>query len=275
VAAATHEQAVASLLARPDSVRSVQQPIVSLESGVCSGYSAVVRIAEWVGRESGPWFEAAADAGLTGPLAGLALQSCLRARATMPGDRFLVAEISGRVLTTAPVMSVLDGEDDVADIMLMLTGDPGPGSGPILHDLRGRGLRFVASCGLAGLDDLEALTAWGPEVLRLPSRLVRGLAEDPVRQRLVALVVDLADELSQGSGGVIADEVETLAEISALRDLGVRWAQGWLLGRHRAGFAPPAIDLQDWISGLGPPLRSDDTGSLPRADGSAAVLSYP
>jgi EAL domain-containing protein (putative c-di-GMP-specific phosphodiesterase class I) len=253
VAAASYAESVAALLARPDSIRSVQQPVVSLQTGQCAGWSAVVRIADWVGRESGPWFEAAASAGLSGPLAGLALQACLRARATMPGDRFLVTEVSGRVLTADQVMSVLDSEDDVADIMLTVTGPLGPGAAEVGRNLRARGLRLAASCGDAGLDDLEALTAWGPQVLRLPARLVRGLAQDPLRQRLVALVVDLADDLAddrngdEPRGGVLAEDVETLTEILALRDLGVRWAQGWLLGRPRAGFAPPAIDLQDWL----------------------------
>jgi EAL domain-containing protein (putative c-di-GMP-specific phosphodiesterase class I) len=248
--AGSEQEAVASLLARPDAVRSVQQPVVDLRTGLCAGYSGVVRIAEWVGRESGPWFRAAADAGLRDELAGLALQACLRARATMPGERFLITELSGQVLAAEPVACVLADQDDVADVVLSLTGELGPGALAEIERWRTRGLRFAATAGSAGLADLEALTGWRPEVVRLPARLVRGLPGDPLRQRLVALVVGLTADLGVASadGGVLAEDVETLAEVTALRDLGVRWAQGWLVGRLRAGFAPPAVDLQDWLT---------------------------
>ena len=57
---------------------------------------------------------------------------------------------------------------------------------------------------------------------------------------MVRNVVDLAVELG---AEVVAEDVETLDEVWALRDLGVRYGRGWLFGRARPGFVAPPADV--------------------------------
>jgi len=237
--------AIAALLSDPDSVRSVHQPIAELATGSCTGYRAVVRIADWAGQDSGPWFEAATQAGLSGDLAGLALRSALRARVTMPGDRFLLADLSSRTLTSEPVTRAIEDEDDVADLVLCISGEVGPAANALISRLRRRGMRFAASAGPAGLPELRKLRDVHPDLIVLPPALVRGADREDLQQALIALVVDLADDLG---GSVLADGVETLGELVTLRGLGVRWAQGWLLGPLRPAFHPLSIDLAGWLA---------------------------
>ena len=54
---------------------------------------------------------------------------------------------------------------------------------------------------------------------------------DPARQSLVRALVTLADEVGSQ---LIAEGIETEAELEALTDLGVRLGQGYLLGRPKA-----------------------------------------
>jgi EAL domain-containing protein (putative c-di-GMP-specific phosphodiesterase class I) len=60
--------------------------------------------------------------------------------------------------------------------------------------------------------------------------LVREIHQKRVNQQVVKAIV----ELGTGVGAtVIAEGIETKDEASALRDLGLRYAQGYLFGRPR------------------------------------------
>jgi EAL domain-containing protein (putative c-di-GMP-specific phosphodiesterase class I) len=254
-AAASPEDAVARVLADPGGVRGVHRPVVDLLERTCCGYLAGVRLAGVVGQDAEPWFRAAARTGHGDRLAEVALTACLRGRATLPGDRFLVVPLDVRRLGAGHVLDLLDAEDDVGDLVLRLDRhDDGPRSSRELPGraadrlaaLRARGLRLAVGAGQAGADDLAAMRAWHPDVFWLPEAVVRDVHTDPVRRRLVRVVVELADEdPADGTGPrlVAADAVESPAEVAALHDLGVDWALGWLFGRARSGFPPPAVDL--------------------------------
>ena len=57
---------------------------------------------------------------------------------------------------------------------------------------------------------------------------VRGLGGDPAALRMIRMVVNLAHDLGLA---VVAEGVEELAQLVALRELGCGCAQGYLLGR--------------------------------------------
>jgi EAL domain-containing protein (putative c-di-GMP-specific phosphodiesterase class I) len=258
------EERIAELLAGPASVRSIHRPVVTLADGRCVGYQASLRVARSAARAPGPWFRAAARSGLSGQLGALALEAALRARGTLPGERFLVVELDPEALCHPDVIGVLTSEDDVADLVVSLISAELPpvlsleagraGSHParrVLDELRGRGMRLAATAGKAGLDDLLAVERLHPDLVLLPADLIRGVQLHPLRQRLIDVVVALAD----GAGAAtLAEEVETPDEVLALRAAGVRMAQGWLFGRARPGFVPPSSEICEW-------LRSQQTRS--------------
>jgi EAL domain-containing protein (putative c-di-GMP-specific phosphodiesterase class I) len=235
------------LLAEPAMVRSINRPVVSLTDGRCVGYQASVRVAEWAGRSPAPWFRAASDTGLSGRLGALTLQAALRERATLPGERFLAVELDQVALSHPEVVGVLAAEDDVSDLMITLVmADPpcGPSIGPVLEGLRGRGMRLAVPVGMAGLADLLALERLSPDLILLPAELVRGIHLEPIQQRLIDVVVELADGLGAAT---LAEEVESLDEAQALRSGGVRTATGWLFGRARPGYVPPSAEVCEWL----------------------------
>jgi EAL domain-containing protein (putative c-di-GMP-specific phosphodiesterase class I) len=241
------EERIAELLARPASVHSIHRPVVGLDDGRCLGFEATVRIADGSEREPAPSYRAAAQTGLSGRLGALALAAALQERATMPGERFLVVALDADALGHPDVVAVLAAEDDVADLMLTLPS-PGLPSGhraePVLIELRTRGLQLALSAGTAGLPELLEAERLHPDLILLPVDLVRGVHQHRVRQRLVDVVVELADDIGAAT---LAEEVETLDETQMLRSLGVRMANGWLFGRARAGYPPPPTEVCEWL----------------------------
>jgi EAL domain-containing protein (putative c-di-GMP-specific phosphodiesterase class I) len=80
-------------------------------------------------------------------------------------------------------------------------------------------------------DCLTLVREMRPAFVKLDRAWVRGLQGDPARIALVSALVALAGETNSG---LIAEGIETEEELEALKDVGVRFGQGYLLGRPRA-----------------------------------------
>ncbi|MGZ4644602.1 MAG: EAL domain-containing protein, partial [Blastococcus sp.] len=99
------------LLAHPDDLTLVFQPIVDLAAATVAGYEALARFPG----ASGPdvWFAAAADAGVGPELEALAIHKALLAVDALPADTFLTVNVSPHLLGTAPVQAALDTRPDL------------------------------------------------------------------------------------------------------------------------------------------------------------------
>ena len=71
----------------------------------------------------------------------------------------------------------------------------------------------------------------GPAFVKLDLSIVRGIEADPVRQALGSGLVYFAGKTGSE---LIAEGVETDEEANILVDLGIRFGQGFLLGRPEA-----------------------------------------
>jgi len=80
----------------------------------------------------------------------------------------------------------------------------------------------------AGHSGLDMFARFVPDEIKLDMELVRGVDRDVRRQAIVRAVVRMCDELGTD---VIAEGIETAAEAAALRDLGVRYHQGYWYAR--------------------------------------------
>ncbi len=84
----------------------------------------------------------------------------------------------------------------------------------------------------AGHAGLNLLARFQPDIIKLDMELVRSLDGSLARRIIVDAVVKMCARLDVA---VIAEGIETEAELAALRDLGVRYIQGYL-------FAKPAFE---------------------------------
>lgn len=80
----------------------------------------------------------------------------------------------------------------------------------------------------AGYSGLALLAQFQPDVVKIDMALVRGLDTDARRHAVVAGIVGICRSLSTQ---VVAEGVETRAELAALRGVGVSLFQGYLFAR--------------------------------------------
>ncbi len=95
-----------------------------------------------------------------------------------------------------------------------------------------------------GSSSLTQLAGLPVDVLKMDRGFVTGIESDPRRAALVAGVVDLGRTLGMD---IVAEGVETPAQLDALATLGCRFLQGWLLGRP-----VPATALAEVVDGFDP-----------------------
>jgi len=108
----------------------------------------------------------------------------------------------------------------------------------VLKDLcRRTGAALVVDDFGAGYSNLERVADLAPAIVKLDLALTRDIPRHKPRQIVVKHVVNMCNELG---AKVVAEGVETLDELKCVRDLGVNYAQGYLLARPAA--PPPGHD---------------------------------
>jgi EAL domain-containing protein (putative c-di-GMP-specific phosphodiesterase class I) len=80
----------------------------------------------------------------------------------------------------------------------------------------------------AGYSNLQLISDLAPKLVKLDRKLVENLHRNARKHKLVSSVVRLCGELG---AGVVAEGIETPDELSAVRDAGAQYGQGYLLGR--------------------------------------------
>jgi EAL domain-containing protein (putative c-di-GMP-specific phosphodiesterase class I) len=88
----------------------------------------------------------------------------------------------------------------------------------------------------AGHSNLQRLVDLEPAVVKLDLALIRDIQRYPRKRAVVRHVVNLCNELGART---VAEGIETVDELTCVRDLGVDYAQGYLLARPAA--PPPSI----------------------------------
>lgn len=80
----------------------------------------------------------------------------------------------------------------------------------------------------AGYSSLEAVTELAPDYLKVDMSFVRGIDGDPARQEILKALTQVAWRID---ARIIAEGIETEAELATLRGLAVSYGQGHLIGR--------------------------------------------
>ena len=126
----------------------------------------------------------------------------------------------------------------------------------------GPDLRLAVDDAGAGVANFHHLVELRPEFVKIDVSLVRGVDTDLSRQAVVAGILHFA---ATSHCQVIAEGLETDAELAMVTELGVTLGQGYLLGR-------PA-SVEEWLGADGPfqGPRARLATLRPAADGSRAV----
>jgi EAL domain-containing protein (putative c-di-GMP-specific phosphodiesterase class I) len=80
----------------------------------------------------------------------------------------------------------------------------------------------------AGYAGLGLLARFQPDLIKIDMELVRGVEASPARRSIIRAILQIAQDLDII---ILAEGVETLAEVQALKDAGVRLFQGYFFAR--------------------------------------------
>jgi EAL domain-containing protein (putative c-di-GMP-specific phosphodiesterase class I) len=94
--------------------------------------------------------------------------------------------------------------------------------------LRSRGVRLAVDDAGSGFASLQHILRLAPDFIKLDMELTRDVDNDLARRALAAALISFAAEIG---ATIIAEGIETEAELSTLRDLGVAYGQGFFLAR--------------------------------------------
>ncbi|MFQ1001960.1 EAL domain-containing protein [Modestobacter sp. SSW1-42] len=224
------------LLQRPDTMRLVFQPIVDVARGEVAGYEALARFSAADGSPSphppDVWFAAADRAGIGARVEALVLRRCLVLRAGLPPNCFLTVNVSPHLLTEPELADLLLDAGDLAPLVLELTEHHDVVDVRPLLDLRDRlrdrGALVALDDAGSGYSGLQQLTVVRPQIIKLDRALVADADTDDVKLAMAALLGEFGSRID---AWLLAEGVETWAEMDAFTRLGVPLAQGYLLGR--------------------------------------------
>ncbi|HEX6086058.1 MAG TPA: EAL domain-containing protein [Thermoanaerobaculia bacterium] len=96
----------------------------------------------------------------------------------------------------------------------------------LLDEFRAKGIEVAIDDAGSGYASLEAIAALAPDYLKITKGLVSTLAEEPIKQDLVKMLVDLAGKINAKT---IAEGIETVEEYESCRELGIDLLQGYYL----------------------------------------------
>ncbi len=120
--------------------------------------------------------------------------------------------------------------------------DDHPAFAAVIDEYRGAGLCVAIDDFGAGYAGLNLLADLQPDLLKLDMALVRGIEGRGPSQSIVRAILMVCDELGID---VIAEGIETAAELAWLTDAGVRLCQGYLLGRPMFERLPAPTELPE------------------------------
>jgi EAL domain-containing protein (putative c-di-GMP-specific phosphodiesterase class I)/CheY-like chemotaxis protein len=210
---------------------AVFQPIVELIDHRITAYEALTRFTD--GTPPDVRFAEATEHGMGVELEAAAIHSALQAAAMLP--------VPAPISLNAPPDLVLDRERVKSfmaiapqPIILELTEHARIEDYDGLRDALsyyGSGVRLAVDDAGAGYASLRHILELRPAFVKLDLSIVRGIEADPVRQALVSGLVYFA---TKTGSELIAEGVETENEALILQELGIRYGQGFLLGRPEA-----------------------------------------
>ncbi|TMQ10045.1 MAG: EAL domain-containing protein [Deltaproteobacteria bacterium] len=218
------------------------QPIVDVPAGRAFAYEALIRTDEESLKRADVLIATAERLGRIHDLGRTVRAAVGRAAPQIPDDVLLFVNVHGLELTDEDLFGDRCAlAPHAARVVLEITERMGLDTiaGPArVAMLRQRGYRIAVDDLGAGYAALGALATLEPEIVKLDMSLIRDIDRHATKRRVVGAIATLCRELGSR---VIAEGVETHAELVAVRDVGIDLIQGFLLARPTRELAVPLL----------------------------------
>lgn len=224
---------------RHKQITSLFQPILDLREGRIHGYEALSRgPSDSILHVPEALFRAAGYLGLTAELDLVCVEAALTnfAAHDLPGRVFINLSPS-TLLTLEAISERLTGLIRTAGIepmrvVLELTETaPGFDFATLRHiteSLHASGVRIAMDDLGEGFSSLRLWSELKPNYVKIDKHFIDGIHQDPHKLEFVRSI----QQIAEGVGArLVAEGVELASQLSIVRDLGIRFAQGYFIGR--------------------------------------------
>jgi len=208
------------------------QPIVDLSRGVVAGYEALARFPADMGKPPDVCFEIAGDLGKRIELEEAVSRAALESRKLLPPNCFLSVNMSPAFVLSDQWLELLASIPDLSGTVVEIT------EGELITDYEPIRARFAQIQSLGGsiaVDDagagyasLKHIVEIRPSFIKLDRIFVTNCHTDRAKAALIEMIGRAASRLD---AWIIAEGIETEAELCELMNLGAPLGQGYFLGR--------------------------------------------
>jgi len=223
-----------------ETARMAFQPIVDLKRNVVYGYEALLRSKEPSLPSPPDVVRAAEQLGRTADLGARVRELAVQSFSRVGGDAVLFLNVHNNDLLDPALYEMNSVLTPIASRVVLEVSEHSPIER--IKDARARasvlkfnGFRIAIDDLGAGYAGLTSFITLEPDIVKIDMALIRGIDSSEIRQSLVKSIVELCARLGMG---VVAEGVETSAELHAVRMLGCGYAQGFFIGRPSDVFQP-------------------------------------
>lgn len=206
------------------------QPIVELATGSVVAYEMLARFPT-IGRGPGEVFAEARELGIGVDLELRAVELVCEVATHLRAGRRLAVNVSPDVIEDERFVSCLAAsapERLVVEVTEHAKVCDYPSLRAAIERVKSLGVRIAVDDVGTGFSGLEQILRLSPDLLKLDGALVRDVDCLADKRAMVAALVAFAGQVG---ASVVAEQVETAAELDVLCGLGVTHAQGYHLGR--------------------------------------------
>ena len=194
------------------------------------GFEALARFRDdrWSTAE---WFQRAAEVELSFELEMTAVRSALALEDRLPRDTYLSINVSQRTARSEVLLRALTDVDPsrtVVEVTEHERVEDYAGLSAALGRLREHGVRVAIDDAGAGFASLRHALMLAPDIMKIDISITQNIDHDLARRALARALISFAAEVGVS---VVAEGIETRAELESLRELGVELGQGYYLAR--------------------------------------------
>ncbi|MBV8162498.1 MAG: EAL domain-containing protein [Acidimicrobiia bacterium] len=206
------------------------QPVVHLDTGTLAGVEALCRFTDGAPTESR--FRQCERLGLAPALDFAIIDAALADLPQVPGD-FVAVNLSPSTLLDERLADALLAPGVPCDRLVIEVTEHArirdyERAQRLLASIRGSGIRVAVDDAGAGYATFRHILALRPDVIKMDRSITQNIDSDTARRALATALVIFAGEVG---ASVVAEGVETEAEIVALRRAGIHRGQGYALAR--------------------------------------------
>jgi EAL domain-containing protein (putative c-di-GMP-specific phosphodiesterase class I)/putative methionine-R-sulfoxide reductase with GAF domain len=211
----------------------VFQPIFDLSNGECFAVEALARFSGRPKQSPEDWFGEAYGSGVGVELEAASVESALGSLPRLADTTALCINVGPQAIVSEQVQQLLAASES-RRIIVELTEDAKVddylGLSDAIKRLRHIDVRLSIDDTGAGFSSFAHILKLAPDIIKLDRELTLGIDHDPVRAALGTALVSFSTRVG---AEIVAEGIETRAELETLHNLGVRYAQGYFLCRPK------------------------------------------